>query len=379
MTIAPGSVVCVFGTRPEIIKIAPIARALGAGARLLFSGQHFDGNLSDEIFRSVSIDPASVERISHIGGRSRGKQITTLVSALLDDFERTQPAVVLVQGDTNSTNAGAQAGHYAGIPVIHVEAGLRSGDRAMPEETNRLLVGALADHHCCATAVNASTLRREGHTADRVHLTGNTIVEAVRHSLPSEAEQSRLLTHFSIPDTPYALATIHRTENTDDRERLCRILVELGMLGLHVVMPLHPRTRSAIEEEGLTIPSGIQLLPPIDHPSFLALAKRSFLLISDSGGVQEEVTVLGKGVVVVRTSTERPEAIDAGFSLLAEPSEIGRAVLTLTADRRISGLATRASPFGDGHAAERIARLCRTVAGARENHLPLRGFAKPVA
>ncbi|MEI4273465.1 UDP-N-acetylglucosamine 2-epimerase (non-hydrolyzing) [Klenkia sp. LSe6-5] len=354
-------VAVVMGTRPEIIKLAPVVAALGPAARPLATGQHWDAALTDVFFAGVGM-PRPIQPLRGIGGRDRAGQVAAMLTGLTEWFRSDRPDVVVVQGDTNSANAGAQAAHHLGIAVVHVEAGLRSHDRAMPEEINRLVIGAVADVHCAATAGNAEHLLRAGAPPASVHVTGNTIVEATRSTLPDAARRAALQEQYGVRPDGYVLATVHRPENTDDPARLQALLHALGELGLPVLLPLHPRTRAALAASGAVVPAAVRCTAPVDHPTFLALAAGARLLVSDSGGVQEEVTVLGKPLVVVRTSTERPEAVDAGFAVLAAPGAVGTAAEWLLRPGWPEELAHRPSPFGDGRAAERIAALVLAAA-----------------
>lgn len=349
-------VAVVMGTRPEIIKLAPVVAALGPAARPLATGQHWDAALTDVFFAGVGM-PRPVQPLRGVGGRDRAGQVAAMLTGLTDWFRGDRPDAVVVQGDTNSANAGAQAAHHLGIPVVHVEAGLRSHDRAMPEEINRLVIGAVADVHCAATTGNAEHLLRAGAPPAAVHVTGNTIVEATRRALPSAPLRAAVQQAHGVGADGYVLATVHRPENTDDPARLQALLRSLGGLGVPVLLPLHPRTRAAIAASGTVVPPSVRCTAPVDHPTFLALAAGARLLVSDSGGVQEEVTVLGKPIVVVRTSTERPEAVDAGFAVLTGPDGVAAAAGWLLRPGWPEELARRPSPFGDGRAAERIAAL----------------------
>lgn len=350
-----GKVAVVFGTRPEIIKLAPVLRALGEDGDAVFTGQHYDPELTDAVFRSCGLPPVG-PAVTGVGGSSRAGQVATMVDQLSSLFARTRPRAVVVQGDTNTTNAGAQAGHYLGIPVVHVEAGLRSHDRAMPEETNRLLVSALADVHCAATPENARNLLDGAVPAESVFVTGNPVVEAVTALLPDETETARVLAGHGVA-AGSVLATVHRPENTDDPVRLRALLDGLGRLGAPVALPLHPRTRKALAAWGVDVPAAVRVLPPVDHRTFLAFARSASLLVSDSGGVQEEVTVLRKPLVVVRTSTERPESVAAGFSVLSEPEDLVAHAGRMLSAESLARIATAASPYGDGLASQRIAQL----------------------
>ena len=352
----------VLGTRPEIIKLAPVVRALGRRARLIWTGQHYDRNLADLHFDGAGL-AMPVEQLQGVGGERRVDQIIGVLSGVARLLERDRPGAVVVQGDTNTTNAAAQAAHYAGVPVVHVEAGLRSWDRAMPEEINRMIVGVVADLHCCATAGNADHLRAAGVPDAAIVITGNPIVEATLATLPGRSEQKALLASYGLTQNEFVLATVHRPENVDRPAELAAVLAGLAALPWPVVLPLHPRTAQRIESFGLAgLAAGLRLVPPIDHRSFLALAAAARIVVSDSGGVQEEVTIVKKPLVVVRRSTERPEAVTAGFARMAGPDDIVEAVAVMAAPEVAARLATLPCPFGDGHAGARIAEASRVLA-----------------
>jgi UDP-N-acetylglucosamine 2-epimerase (non-hydrolysing) len=345
----------VVGTRPEIVKLAPVIRRLGPAARFLHTCQHRDENLSGVFLAGARLPQP--ETLSGICGKPRHVQIGRMIEQLGRRFAGQPPAAVLVQGDTNTVCAAAQAGNFAGAPVVHVEAGLRSHDRAMPEEINRSVAGVLADLHCAPTELAVANLRREGVPAGKIVLTGNTVVEATLGMLPDEAAARDIAAGLGVEPGRYVLATIHRSENTDDPDRLRAILDELSKLGLPVLLPLHPRTRAAARRHGLTAAlDRLRPVPPADHRTFLGLASRARLLVSDSGGVQEECTVLKRPLIVVRNSTERPESIDAGFAHLVQPGPaIGDLGRQLIADEGLGArLAVIPCPYGDGRASERI-------------------------
>jgi UDP-N-acetylglucosamine 2-epimerase (non-hydrolysing) len=348
----------VIGTRPEIVKVAAIVRLLGSQARLIHTRQHSDEELSG-VFLAAARLPEP-EMLSGICGQPRHVQIGAMVERLGGMFAESAPTAVLVQGDTNTVCAAAQAANYAGVPVVHVEAGLRSFDRGMPEEINRCVTGVLADLHCAPTERAVVNLRRDGVAADKIALTGNTVVEATVGMLPGKAATRKLAAGLGVEPGEYVLTTIHRPENTDDPQRLRAILDELSKLGLPVLLPLHPRTRAAVDRHGLTAAlDRLRVVPPADHRTFLGLATHARLLVSDSGGVQEECTVLKRPLIVVRNSTERPESIDAGFAHLVQPGpaigDLGRKLIgDAGLDER---LASVPCPFGDGKASERIVDL----------------------
>lgn len=352
---APVEVAVVVGTRPEIVKLAPVVRALGPGVRLLHTCQHTDDELSAVFLAGAGLPRP--ETLSGVRGEPRPAQIGRMVEQLGARLSARRPAAVVVQGDTNTASAGAQAGSYTGVPVVHVEAGLRSFDRRMPEELNRCVISVLADLHCAPTPRAVANLTAEGVPADRIVLTGNPIVEATLAMAPEPDAARAVAAGLGAEPGCYVLATIHRPENTDDPDRLGVILDELGKLGLPALLPLHPRTRLAAERHGLAAAlDRLRVIRPVDHRTFLGLARHARLIVSDSGGVQEECAVLKRPVIVIRNSTERPEAIEAGFAHLVQPGpaigDVGRRLLADPGlDRR---LARAPCPFGDGGASERI-------------------------
>ncbi|MFJ4225695.1 non-hydrolyzing UDP-N-acetylglucosamine 2-epimerase [Microbacterium sp. NPDC089695] len=371
---ATKSIAVVLGTRPEIIKLAPVIRELGERAWVIHTGQHYDAKMSGQFFEQFGIGAPDVI-LEGIGGANRGTQISAALQALTDLFLKNRPSAVIVQGDTNAVSAGAQAANYLGIPLIHVEAGLRSYDRAMPEELNRLVVGALADVHCAATDLNARNLLGEGVDPARVIVTGNTVVEATLASL--EQGDGMIGRHFpsGIAPEKFVLATIHRPENTDSPDALERVLRGLTAIELPVVLLTHPRTRLAAERFGLTdFFDELHAIESVGHSELLDLAQAATLLVSDSGGLQEETTVLGKPLLVVRRSTERPEAVDAGFARLITPDKnIAREAAEVLENNGFgTDLRTAQSPYGDGTASRTIA----TIAAHIDNgHAPAQAIA----
>lgn len=355
----------VMGTRPEMIKLAPVVRHLGERARIIHTGQHFDDELSGQIQEFLGLpDPDIV--LGGVGGQDRSTQIATALAASASEFARQRPRAVIVQGDTNTVSAASQAANYAGIPLIHVEAGLRSHDRAMPEEINRILAGALADIHCAATPENRLNLLAEAVDAPAVAVTGNTIIEAVEASL-AFADSGPAVSAAAVAGVAgdgFVLATIHRPENTDTPEALERVLAGLAAVEAPVLFVAHPRTRAAMQRFGLeSYREKLTLIDSIPHHEFLSLARSAALLISDSGGLQEECTVLKKPLLVVRRSTERPESVQAGFARLITPEQD----LALAANQALSAggggtLMGIPSPYGDGRASQRIALIAQHTA-----------------
>lgn len=300
-----------------------------------------------------------------VGNRSRGRQIGDAIRQLDGYFETCPPAVVVVQGDTNTTLAGALAANARGIPVVHVEAGLRSRDRAMPEEHNRVLTDHLSDICCAPTDVSSSNLKDEGIAAERVVVTGNTVVDAVLERLPAIDERRSVLAKRGLESGPYILATFHRPENVDAPDVLQTVLTELGALPLPVVLPLHPRTADRARTFALSeYLSRLTITEPLGYAELLAVAAESAVLVSDSGGLVEEASVLKRPIAVVRRSTERPE-VQGTFAELVCPgpamSEQVRAWLE-DLDALHARLAKIPTPYGDGRASERCVAEIRRVA-----------------
>ncbi|WP_081736845.1 non-hydrolyzing UDP-N-acetylglucosamine 2-epimerase [Arthrobacter sp. MA-N2] len=359
-------VAVVMGTRPEMIKLAHVVRHLGERARLIHTGQHFDDELSGQVQKHLGLPGPDVV-LNGVGGQNRATQISTCMTGLATEFERRLPSAVIVQGDTNTVSAAAQAASYAGIPVIHVEAGLRSYDRAMPEEINRLVTGTLADVHCAATLNNRKNLFFEGVDSNHITVTGNTIVEATEASLALADSFASTTSKSNLPlsfGRDYVLATIHRPENTDTRDALERILLGLTEIVVPVLFIAHPRTRAAMRKFGLDhYAERLSVVDSLPHHEFLRLARSASLLVSDSGGLQEECTVLKKPLLVIRRSTERPESIEAGFAQLITPGEsISDTANHLLIGNREQVLASVPSPYGDGMASNRIAAIALRVA-----------------
>jgi UDP-N-acetylglucosamine 2-epimerase (non-hydrolysing) len=367
-----GSVAVVLGTRPEIVKLAPVIRRLGDAAFVVHTGQHFDGTMSEVFLREHGLAEPQL-RLS-AGGHGRAAQLSHMLLGLDQLFAEREFVATIVQGDTNSTLAGALAANTRNIPLVHVEAGLRSNDRAMPEEHNRVMTDHLADVLCAATPTNVENLLAEGIPATRILLTGNTVVESVLDQLPERAARLRLLVELGLRPDAYVLATIHRPENTDPVATLRAILTELAALPLPVVLPLHPRTAAAASAAGLgALLDQLRVIDPVGSSTFLALAAHAAVLVSDSGGVQEECTVLKRPLVVVRRSTERPEAM-TDFAVLVDPGpQIGRQVRAALADhaRRVARLQRLPSPFGDRTAADQVVDAVRDLVAGRSQPLAI--------
>jgi len=359
---ARGPIAVVLGTRPEIIKLARITQLLGDDAHVVHTGQHYDANLSDVFFTEFGMRPPDTHL--GVGGQTRGAQIGNGTTALDELFTSLCPSAVIVQGDTNAVVAGALAANAHGIPLVHVEAGLRSYDRRMPEEHNRVIADHLSDLCLAPTALNVANLAAEGIGGDVVVETGNPIVEAVERLMPTTDERTDLARRFGVEQDRFVLGTFHRPENVDDKDTLAIVLDSLASLDAPVLVPLHPRTQKRIAEFGLaSIAAGIRVVDPIGYRDFIGLGAQARLIVSDSGGVQEEVSVYKRPAVVIRRSTERQE-VEGTFVQRFEP---GPGLASQLADelerstRRAVELQQVRSPFGDATAPERSVDAIRAL------------------
>ncbi len=355
----------VLGTRPEIVKLAHIIRILGPDASVIHTGQHYDADLSDSFFDQFDLPEPN--GYLGIGGETRGKQIGATVTALDGLFAERSPIAVVVQGDTNTVFGAAVAANARQVPLIHVEAGLRSHDRRMPEEHNRVVTDHLADLLLAPTETNRDNLHGEGIPDERIVVTGNTVVEAVQELMPAAAARRHLLREYGVEPNQFVLSTLHRPENVDDPDTLQTVLAELAGLPLPVILPIHPRTGERVERFGLaTLLEKLQVVDPIGYRQFLGLGAESAFLVSDSGGVQEEVSVYKRPVLVVRRSTERPEVLGT-FAERVEPgpriAEVTGRWLDDLPDLH-ERLAATPSPYGDGSASQRSVESIRKLVDA---------------
>jgi UDP-N-acetylglucosamine 2-epimerase (non-hydrolysing) len=351
------TIAVVVGTRPEIIKMAPVVRACQARAApflLLHTGQHYSFELDGVFFQELGLP--SPHHNLEVGSGSQAYQIAAIVSGLEPLLTRERPDVLLVEGDTNSVLAAALAAHKLGIRVGHVEAGLRSYDRSMPEEINRILTDHVADHLFAPTETARRILLSEQIASERIVVTGNTVVDELLLQRERAGRLTRgLLERFAVAPGRYALATVHRAENTDRPERLRGIFEGLAgaarALEIPVLAALHPRTTQRLERLDLPINGAIRALPPLPYLDFLGLHAHAALMLTDSGGLQEEACTLRVPCVTLRDNTERPESVEVGANVLAgaEPERIVACARTMAARPR-----EWANPFGDGRSGQRI-------------------------
>lgn len=352
-------IVTIVGARPQFIKAAAVSRAIarwnascaGGGSRgieelLVHTGQHYDENMSEVFFEELAIPRPLV----NLGVRSsrHGEQTGRMLSGIETVLLEQPPDVVLVYGDTNSTLAGALAAAKLHVPVAHVEAGLRSYNRRMPEEINRVVTDHVSQWLFCPTSAAVENLRREGITAN-VHQVGDVMYDSVLASREVANRRSDVLRRLGLSAGGYCLATVHRAENTDDPRRLKSILAALRQMERPVVLPLHPRTRRALGDAPDEDLGRLRVIDPVSYLDMLALESHASLVLTDSGGVQKEAFFCGVPCVTLRDETEWVELVETGWNQVAgtETEEILEAVSR-------AGPGRTAAPYGDGRAAERI-------------------------
>ncbi len=357
-------IISVVGARPNFMKVAPIHRAFvqysdSIEHLIVHTGQHYDAAMSDAFFRDLDMPEPAV--FLGIGSGSHAEQ----TARVMVEFEKIcldlEPSMVIVVGDVNSTIACTLSAVKAGIPVAHVEAGLRSFDRSMPEEINRIATDAICDYYFVTEQSGADNLLRENKPESRIFFAGNTMIDSLQYALP-RARESAVRESLGLEAGRYVLVTLHRPSNVDDAVQLRQLLELLVDLSKEraIVMPLHPRTRKNIEQFGLqdviADAPNLLLLEPQGYVNFLALMMHADFVLTDSGGIQEETTTLGIPCITMRTTTERPITCQLGTNVLVEPEpELLRVALeTMLTQPRKPGVVP---PLWDGHAAERIASV----------------------
>jgi UDP-GlcNAc3NAcA epimerase len=345
-------IVSIVGARPQFIKAAPVSRVLRQRYTevLVHTGQHYDHNMSALFFEELDIPEPDYNLGIGSGphGQQTGRMLEAIEQVLLDE----RPDWVLVYGDTNSTLAGALASVKLHISVAHVEAGLRSFNRRMPEEHNRVLTDHVATLLFCPTPTAVDNLAREGITRG-VHNVGDVMYDAVLHNIGIAEKRSNVLERLELQPKGYLLATVHRAENTDDRARLAGIVEAFGLLAEPVVFPAHPRTRAALATFGLSLAPNVQVIEPVSYLDMLLLEKHACLILTDSGGVQKEAYFFAVPCVTLREETEWVETVEMGWNVVVgiEPQQILQTLHSLTPPR------TRPELYGNGQAAEQIMQL----------------------
>lgn len=368
-------VLCVVGARPNFMKIAPILRAMASRApgllpRLVHTGQHYNYAMNESFFHQLGIPTPDISL--EVGSGSHAVQTAEIMRRFEPVVEQERPDAVLVVGDVNSTMACALVAAKMNVKIVHVEAGLRSRDRTMPEEINRLVTDRLSDRLYVTEREATENLLSEGVEPDRIVFTGNVMIDTLLQSLPQAVSASRTLHGAAAPDLftdRYALLTLHRPSNVDDPATLVRLAQTLEQVAnrIPLVFPMHPRTRAKMEHAGLKSfleHPRVLVLPPVSYFEMLGLLKSARVVLTDSGGVQEETTALGVPCLTLRESTERPITATDGTNTIVgvASSAILDAVDSVL---RTGGKAGRQPEFWDGHAAERVVDDLSFWLGAR--------------
>lgn len=353
----------ICGARPNFMKIAPLMEAYrnfpSIEPTLVHTGQHYDENMSRLFFDELGIPKPSINL--EVGSASHAQQTAQIMTSFERILPDLQPDAVLVVGDVNSTIACVLVACKLGIPTIHVEAGLRSFDRSMPEEINRLLTDAVSDLLLVSEPSGVENLRREGIDSDRVHLVGNVMIDTLKRHL-QRARQTEIHQRWNLTKRRYGLITLHRPANVDDRRTFDGIIDAFDTIQreLPLVFAIHPRTRQRAEQFGLlsrleSLP-GMHLSPPMGYLEFLHLLADSAVVFTDSGGIQEEATILGVPCLTLRQNTERPVTITHGTNTIAGTTSAS----IMDAFSRVDGIRERTTtepPLWDGQAAQRIAKI----------------------
>ena len=363
-------VLSVVGARPNFMKVAPVHRALDARghvrSRIVHTGQHYDDRMSAVFFADLGLPEP--HHYLGVGAGTHAEQTARVMLALEPVLEAEGPALVAVVGDVNSTLAAALVAAKRHVPVAHVEAGLRSGDRRMPEELNRICTDALADLLFVTEQSGIEHLRREGIPDDRIHFVGNVMIDSLVRCL-DRARASGAVQRLGLDAGGYVLVTVHRPSNVDAEaplERVVRIVERLAARR-PVVLPLHPRTAARLDQFGLrpalTVRPTVHLIEPLGYLEFVNLMEQATAVVTDSGGIQEETTYLGVPCLTIRESTERPVTITMGTNSLV-PLD-AEAVATRLEDMVGGGRRGEIPPLWDGRAGERIAGVIEDYLGAR--------------
>lgn len=356
------TILTVVGARPQFVKAAPMARAFAARADLrhvlVHTGQHYDPSLSDDFFRLLEIDPPDHQL--NVGSGDHGAQTGRMMERIEEVVVAERPDCVLVYGDTNSTLAGALVAAKLRIPVAHVEAGLRSFDRSMPEEINRVVTDHVSDHLYCPSDVSRQNLAAEGITRG-VHVVGDVMYDVLLREVDRIGPANPVAERLGCADGGYVLATIHRPGNTDEPGRLSAIVSAFDAIaatGLDVVWPVHPRTRSRID--GWAAGSRVHAIGPTSYPETLALLRGARCAVTDSGGLQKEAYWLATPCVTVRPSTEWTETVERGWNRLVE-ADVAQIVGAVDAAGPGDG---GLDAYGDGNTAAAIVSLVAELAAA---------------
>jgi len=368
----PIKLAMVAGARPNFMKIAPLMKALDGDAdfevMLIHTGQHYDDNMSGQFFRDLGIPQPQYHL--EVGSGSHAQQTAEIMKRIEPVLEAVRPAAVIVVGDVNSTAAAALVAKKLGIEVVHAEAGLRSFDRTMPEEINRIVTDSITDIFLVTEESGRVNLLREGVAADRIHLVGNLMIDSLRQNL-ERARKLDIAERLGVRGKPYGVVTLHRPANVDDPDALGEILGALTTIAetLPLLWPVHPRTRARLAHTSdnrawvghpanafVPTPS-LRLLEPLGYLDFLSLEAGSSLVLTDSGGIQEETTVLGVNCLTLRDNTERPATVEVGTNRLAGTRK--DSILAAWREMQASTRRVQIPPLWDGQAGARSREVLR--------------------
>ncbi|XRP96912.1 non-hydrolyzing UDP-N-acetylglucosamine 2-epimerase [Methanocaldococcus sp. 16A] len=354
----------ILGTRPEIIKLSPIIRELenkDLDWHIIHTNQHYSENMDKIFFEELNLPKPKYNL--NVGSGTHAQQTGKMLIGIEDVLLKENPDIVIVQGDTNTTLAGALVASKLKINIAHVEAGLRSFDRNMPEEINRVLTDHISDYLFAPTEIAKNNLLREGIEENKIFVVGNTIVDATLQNLKI-AEKNENATAFfnSIIDDDYFLLTLHRAENVDNKKRLKNIIDGIFKIAeiynKDIIFPIHPRTKKRLKEfnlfDKLKSNNKIKIIEPVGYLEFLMLEKNADLILTDSGGVQEEACILKTPCITLRDNTERPETVEVGANILVGDNKeklIKAVEIMLNKERNWE------NPFGDGNSGKRIIKI----------------------
>ena len=350
----------ILGTRPEIIKMSPIIRACetqGVDYFVLHTGQHYSYDMDRAFFEDLELPEP--EYNLNVGSGTHADQTGKIMTGIEKILMKEKPEVVLVQGDTNTVLAGALVASKLHIKVGHIEAGLRSFDRQMPEEINRIVTDHISDYLFAPTETARQNLLKEGIREESIFVTGNTVVDAVQQNLEIAQKKASPLQKMCLTPQEYFLVMAHRAENVDVKERFKGILEGLSIIrnefSFPVIFSMHPRTAKMLQTFNLSV-NGIQVIKPLGYLEFLQLESNARLVLTDSGGLQEEACILGVPCVTLRDNTERPETLEVGANVLAgtDPDKMVNCV-----KKSLDSSLTWKNPFGDGCAGQRIVRTLK--------------------
>ena len=349
----------VVGTRPEVIKMASVIKACeknGHDFIIIHSNQHYSANMDEIFFQELNL-PAPKYNL-HVGSGTHSNQTGNILIKIDPIIEKEKPDVLLVQGDTNTVLASALAASKAGVKLGHIEAGLRSYDRTMPEETNRIVTDHLSDYLFAVTNVQKEILINEGMAQHKIHVVGNTVVDAVVSNIKISNEKSKILESVGVKKGEYFLVTAHRASNVDSEESLNELVTLLKKVQVEfkypIVWPIHPRTLVKTKEYKIEIPSSIKLIEPQGYIDFLSLTGNSKIVLTDSGGLQEEACSLKIPCITLRENTERPETVTVGANILVG---LDADACVVAIKKMLDKPLNWENPYGDGKTGEKILNI----------------------